>query len=123
MTNTTRRDNETDLRLKLLVGLVVVGAAAAAIYSVMTIARSGLSKVDPVQLVTLVVLTTLGITVVVRVRIRAADRIMGWTEAAIVLGVAVAPVPWVVLCAGLGVALAPVSSRCLRSRRHSRSAK
>jgi diguanylate cyclase (GGDEF)-like protein len=107
LTNTTRRDNETDLRLKLLVGLVVVAAAAAAIYSVMAIARSDLSTVDPVQLVTLVVLTTLGITVVVRVRIRAADRIMGWTEAAIVLGVAVAPVPWVVLCAGLGVALAP----------------
>ncbi|GIJ08746.1 hypothetical protein Van01_19600 [Micromonospora andamanensis] len=47
-----------------------------------------------------------GMSVKARIRIRSTTHQINWNEMAIVIGVAVAPTPWVVLCTGIGVVIA-----------------
>lgn len=107
MTETQRRDIGTDRRLMPLVGLVAVSAAAAAGLSVHVIlAHGGPSFDDLYTAAKLTFLVAVGSTARVGIRIRSTRHGLSWTEVAYIIGLAIAPTPWVVLCTGLGVSIA-----------------
>ncbi|MEH1126264.1 putative bifunctional diguanylate cyclase/phosphodiesterase [Micromonospora sp. CPCC 206061] len=110
MIRKARRETGTDRRLLLLVGLVVVLAAVAVAGAIAVI----LAESERPSFRTLAAATFLigvGCVVVVRVRIRATTHGISWTEAAIVISLAVAPVPWVVVCTPIAVAVVRVIMR------------
>ena len=107
MTRANPHDNGTDRRLVLLVGLVVFAAAVAVLLSVHNIVlRGSTTPRDLARAATVTFLVAVGATVNVRIRIRATNHGVSWTEVASVVGLAVAPVPWVIIATGLGVAIA-----------------
>ncbi|MFG1949629.1 putative bifunctional diguanylate cyclase/phosphodiesterase [Micromonospora sp. NPDC048830] len=107
MTRTVNNDSETDRRLVLLVGLVVFTAAVAILLSLHFLRLVGAPTAhDLATAATVTFLVAVGATVNVRVRIRATTHGISWTEVAAVIGLAVAPVPWVILATGLGVGIA-----------------
>jgi diguanylate cyclase len=108
VTRTDRRDAETDRRLPLLVGLIVICAVLIGAHSgyVAATATTPPSPGDLGLYATLVFLTAAGFRIKVRIRIRATNHDFSWCETAIVIGMAVAPAEWVVLCTGLGVGIA-----------------
>ncbi|QLQ38531.1 putative bifunctional diguanylate cyclase/phosphodiesterase [Micromonospora robiginosa] len=112
MTRAQARDNGTDRRLLLLVGLVVFAAAVATLVSVRLIEAGGLvTEKNLTRAGTITFLVAVAATVNVRIRIRATTHGVSWTDAASVIGLAVAPVPWVVIATGLGVAIARLIGR------------
>jgi diguanylate cyclase (GGDEF)-like protein len=91
----------------MLVGLVATAAAVAAGCSIVSVILAGLpSATDATTFVTLIAMTAVARLAQVRVRIRATHHSVSWTDAAVLIGLSTAPVPWVVLCVGIGVALA-----------------
>ncbi|MGW4464432.1 putative bifunctional diguanylate cyclase/phosphodiesterase [Micromonospora sp. NPDC004704] len=107
MTRTDQDDTGTDRRLVLLVGLVVICAGIAAAISIREILGHGLPTLNDLGTAAkLTFLVVVGATVSVRIRIRSTPHGISWTEVAILTGLALAPVPWVILCAGLGVGIA-----------------
>ncbi|MEU5720944.1 bifunctional diguanylate cyclase/phosphodiesterase [Micromonospora sp. NPDC047738] len=112
MTRANARDNGTDRRLLLLVGLVVFAAAITLLASLRLIQVQGLTtSADLTRAATLTFLVAVAATVNVRIRIRATTHGVSWTDAASVIGLAVAPVPWVIVATGLGVAIARMIGR------------
>ncbi|MFG2051567.1 putative bifunctional diguanylate cyclase/phosphodiesterase [Micromonospora sp. NPDC048935] len=108
MTLPQRREIETDQRLRLLVGLVVVVATIITATSLPGAARSAMTA-TPTNIAILVALTVaiaLGTLVKARVRIRSTTHSISWTEAAIIIGLAIAPAQSVVLCTAVGIAFA-----------------
>jgi diguanylate cyclase (GGDEF)-like protein len=109
---TKQRDNETDQRLRLLVGLVAVVAGGWA-----TLAAAGTVRTPPHSVVEVATISTLifmsAVAAIVKapIRIRSTTHAITWLETSIVIGIAVAPAPWVVLCTGVGVAIASVVLR------------
>ncbi|GAA4678263.1 hypothetical protein Prum_042560 [Phytohabitans rumicis] len=90
----------------LLVGLVVVFAGLVGISATYhTIIEPPDSLRDAATVVLLIFLIAVGITVKAPIRIRSGTHYISWTETAIVIGLAIAPVSWVVLCTGIGVAV------------------
>lgn len=107
MTRTARSDIGTDRRLAPLVGLVAFLAAIATVFSVHYIyAEGSFSPADLATVGTLIFLVAVSARVTVQIRIRATTHGISWTETAIVIGLAVAPMSWVVLSTGIGVAIA-----------------
>ncbi|RKR89315.1 diguanylate cyclase/phosphodiesterase [Micromonospora pisi] len=107
MTRTEQDDTGTDRRLVLLVGLVVVSAAIAAVISIRDISAHGIPTFDDLATAAkLTFLVVVGATVSVRIRIRSTPHGISWTEVAVLAGLAFAPIPWVILCTGLGVGIA-----------------
>ncbi|GLH95209.1 putative bifunctional diguanylate cyclase/phosphodiesterase [Phytohabitans aurantiacus] len=103
MAKTRQRDNETDQRLVLLVGLVALFAAAVALGSVPALlAHPPATTRDLAIVFTLIALTATGLVVRSPVRVRSATHYTAWTDAAIVISVAVAPLGWAVPCVGIG---------------------
>ncbi|MFD2766320.1 putative bifunctional diguanylate cyclase/phosphodiesterase [Micromonospora eburnea] len=112
MTRAIARDNGTDRRLLLLVGLVVFAAVVATLVSLRLIQVQGLTTTtDLTRAAAVAFLVAVGATVNVRIRIRATTHGISWTDAASVVGLAVAPVPWVVIATGVGVAVTRVLGR------------
>ncbi|MFD0819763.1 putative bifunctional diguanylate cyclase/phosphodiesterase, partial [Micromonospora zhanjiangensis] len=112
MVRTARRDNETDRRLVALIGLVVLAAGAFGVQAVVDIATNPPTSVyDLATIAALVFLVAVGTTVKATIRIRSTNHALTWTEASIMVGVAVAPVSWVVLCTGLALAVTTASLR------------
>ncbi|MFG1915128.1 putative bifunctional diguanylate cyclase/phosphodiesterase [Micromonospora sp. NPDC048898] len=108
MTLPQRREIETDQRLRLLVGLVVVVATIITATSLPGAARSAMTA-PPTNIAILVALTVaiaLGTLVKARVRIRSTTHSISWTEAAIIVGLAIAPAHSVVLCTAVGITFA-----------------
>ncbi|GGM00722.1 MULTISPECIES: putative bifunctional diguanylate cyclase/phosphodiesterase [Micromonospora] len=108
MTLSQRRGNETDKRLRLLVGLVVA-LACLVLAAALTLALTSpfpTSATDGATLVMLAFLIAVGTLVTIRIRIRSTNHSISWNETAIIIGVAIAPGPWVVLCTAIGIALA-----------------
>ncbi|WP_089154848.1 putative bifunctional diguanylate cyclase/phosphodiesterase [Micromonospora sp. NBS 11-29] len=96
----------------LLVGLVVFSAGIAILASIRLIGSGGLvTEKNLTSALTITFLVAVAATVNVRIRIRATTHGVSWTDAASVIGLAVAPVPWVVLATGLGVAIARLIGR------------
>ena len=108
MTLSRRRENETERRLRLLVGLVVVAASIVVLASLRLILTSSAphSGYDIATLVMLTFMIAVGHLVKARIRVRSTTHLISWTETAIVIGVAIAPTSWVVLCTGVGIAVA-----------------
>ncbi|MEU4552633.1 putative bifunctional diguanylate cyclase/phosphodiesterase [Micromonospora violae] len=107
MTSSQRRDDGTDRRLRLLVGLLVVAATVVALASLrLTFPATKAPTPDGATLVTLTAMIALGAFVKTRVRVRSAVHLISWSEAAIVIAAATAPVPWVVLCTCIGITIA-----------------
>ncbi|MDQ7907067.1 bifunctional diguanylate cyclase/phosphodiesterase [Phytohabitans sp. ZYX-F-186] len=104
MTRTEQRDNETDRRLLLLVGLVALVAGAVGSISVFAIVTNDITA-SPTTLAAVLLLVVLACTAMVRIRVRANNHGVSWTETAMIVGFAVVPVPWVILATALGVAV------------------
>jgi diguanylate cyclase len=113
VTRPDRRDAETDRRLPLLVGLIVICAVLVGVRAVYEIATATVSPSlgDVGLAVTLIFLAAAGFRVKVRIRIRATNHDFAWSETAIVIGLAVAPAEWIVLCTGVGVAIGVALNR------------
>ncbi|BCB80631.1 hypothetical protein GCM10022251_02240 [Phytohabitans flavus] len=111
MTRTDQRDNGTDRRLLLLVGLVALAAGAVGAASIFTIVTSEGLDASPSSLAAILLLVVLACTAMVRIRIRTSSHGVSWTETAMIVGFAVAPVPWVILATALGVAIARVITK------------
>ncbi|MGY4910206.1 putative bifunctional diguanylate cyclase/phosphodiesterase [Micromonospora aurantiaca (nom. illeg.)] len=112
MTRAHARDNGTDRRLLLLVGLVVFVAGLATLVSIRLIAAGDLATQKNItRAATIAFLVAVAATVNVRIRIRATTHGVSWTDAASVIGLAVAPVPWVIIATGLGVAITRLIGR------------
>lgn len=92
----------------MLIGAAAVSSsvAAAAGWLEMTVPTPSWAA-----LVSLVALVMVGDLVNVEVRIRSAKHAIAWTDAAVLIGLAVVPVPWVVLATATGVALASLLRR------------
>ncbi|MFV2017460.1 putative bifunctional diguanylate cyclase/phosphodiesterase [Micromonospora sp. LOL_023] len=104
MTRTDRRDAETDRWLLPLIGLVVVCASLVGIAALYLVAGTMAPTVTELALMaSLIFLAAVGYTVKWRLRIRSTSHAITWGETAIVIGLAVAPAPLVVLSTGLGV--------------------
>ncbi|MEV4810209.1 putative bifunctional diguanylate cyclase/phosphodiesterase [Micromonospora avicenniae] len=108
MTLPPRRDNETDRRLLLLIGLVVVLASLIVVTALRPALTSAAPKSanDAAGLVMVAFMIVVGTLVKARVRIRSTTHSISWNETAIVIGVAIAPTSWVVLCTAVGIFLA-----------------
>ncbi|MCX5068331.1 bifunctional diguanylate cyclase/phosphodiesterase [Micromonospora lupini] len=106
MTLPQRREIETDRRLRLLVGLVVVVAAVITAASLPVAVHSARTATmnDVAVLVVLTATIALGTMVKARVRIRSTTHSISWTETAIIIGLAIAPASMVVLCTAVGIA-------------------
>ncbi len=105
-----RRQTGTDQRLLPLVGLVVISAGLAGAVSIAHLPNYGAREATVVW-AALISLVAVGFVVKVRVRIRATNHDIAWTETAIVIGLAVAPAPVVILATGFGVAIATTLAR------------
>ncbi|GGM30259.1 hypothetical protein GCM10011608_13620 [Micromonospora sonchi] len=110
MTLFRRGDTETDRQLRLLIGLVVVFASLAVFAALRLVLTSSAPRSlnDYATLLTILFMIVVGTSVKARIRIRSTTHLISWNEMAIVIGVAVAPTSWVVLCTALGVAIASV---------------
>jgi diguanylate cyclase len=110
---TRETTGQTDRRLHLLVGLVVFLGAVAIALSAVLVARDILGgTVPPLPAVgTLTLAVAVGSHLVVLVRIRSSRHGVAWAEAAILLGLAILPVGWVVLATAVGVLTAKAVRR------------
>ncbi|MEU5908032.1 bifunctional diguanylate cyclase/phosphodiesterase [Micromonospora sp. NPDC047527] len=97
----------TDRHLLLLVGLIVVVAIApTAVAGADVLTHPPVSVGDAATFVALTFMTALGTIVMAPIRIRSTTHAITWVETAIVIGLAVAPLSWVVLATGAGVGIA-----------------
>ncbi|MFD0974911.1 putative bifunctional diguanylate cyclase/phosphodiesterase [Plantactinospora endophytica] len=106
MSQAQRRDNGTDQRLLPLIGLVAVCAGSAIALSIVDVVTSPPRSVSQLVMVAALVFTVvISATVKAPIRIRSATQAITWNETAIVIGIAVAPTSWMVLCTGIGLAI------------------
>jgi len=104
-------DDATDRQLRLLVGLVVVVALCTAGGYLWFAVRHS-RPVPPVWLLALILVAFVGANrVKVYVRIRSSLDIVNWSEAPVLIGLAVAPAPWVILCAAISMTVVKVVTR------------
>jgi diguanylate cyclase len=108
VTLSQRREIETDGRLRLLVGLVVVVAAVVIVTALPNALLKELPRTayDVATLVMLTFMIAVGTLVKARIRIRSTTQSISWNETAVVIGAATMSVHWVVLCTAVGIALA-----------------
>ncbi|HEY3007948.1 MAG TPA: bifunctional diguanylate cyclase/phosphodiesterase [Micromonosporaceae bacterium] len=100
-------DDATDRRLRLLVGLVVSLAAPAVVLAAVATVTDNVPQRNSLATIgALVFLIAVARLAVVNVRIRSNRHGTAWTDAAILIGLAVAPASWVVLCTAIGSAVA-----------------
>ncbi|MEU5938900.1 bifunctional diguanylate cyclase/phosphodiesterase [Micromonospora sp. NPDC047548] len=106
------RRNGTDRRLLSLIGLVVFLATVSAVASIVDLHGHRHAPANaPAMWLALISLAAVGFTVKVRIRIRATNHYIAWTETAIVIGLTVAPTSMVVLATGIGLAVATSLAR------------
>ena len=110
MTLPQRREIETDRRLLLLVGLIVVVAGTIVVTSLPAALSSAKPATvnDAAKLVMITLVIALGTLVKARVRIRSTTQSISWNDTAIIVGAAIAPTSVVVLCTAVGIALASI---------------
>jgi diguanylate cyclase (GGDEF)-like protein len=103
--------NATDRQLRLLVGLVVflaLGPIAASIYA---IAAGRTEQPSILTIVALIVAVVASNRAVLNVRVRSNNWGQSWTDIVVLVGLTVAPPPWVVLCTAVGVAIGRMLGR------------
>ncbi|WP_372434139.1 putative bifunctional diguanylate cyclase/phosphodiesterase [Micromonospora luteifusca] len=112
MSRTTRRHRGADPRLLGLVGLMVTLASVVAVTAAIATTRNVPDSAGDVSTISaLVLMIALGAVVKTRLRIRSTTFSFAWVETAIVLGLALAPPPWVILSTGLGIACVSLVNR------------
>ncbi|SCE87258.1 diguanylate cyclase (GGDEF) domain-containing protein [Micromonospora coriariae] len=112
MSRTTRRQRDTDPRLLTLVGVLVVLATAVAVTAALAAVRKAPDSAGDVStIVALILMIASGAVVKARLRIRSTTFSFAWVETAIVLGLALAPPPWVILSTGIGIACVSLLNR------------
>ncbi|GIE87191.1 putative bifunctional diguanylate cyclase/phosphodiesterase [Actinoplanes regularis] len=111
MSETGINDDATDRRLRLLIGLVVVlGLSVSSIWTLYAVR-------DPQPPPPLTLLAVLCATVIVaqrwRVSVRIKSSLLGsaWGEVPVLVGLALLPAPWVLLCAVTGQGLLKIATR------------
>ncbi|MEG3634516.1 putative bifunctional diguanylate cyclase/phosphodiesterase [Micromonospora palythoicola] len=104
------RQTGTDQWLLPLIGLVVVLAGLSGAISVAHLPSYGTLTATMIW-AALISLVAVGFTAKVRVRIRATNHYIAWTDTAMLIAFAVAPIPVVILATGLGVAIATTLAR------------
>jgi diguanylate cyclase (GGDEF)-like protein len=95
--------DETDRRLNLTVGLVVVGAVLVVCWAVWTASRSALPPGLWPRVAVVLVMMVLAARFVLQVRIRDGYHAMAMTDTIILVGLMLIPGPWLVLCAATSV--------------------
>jgi diguanylate cyclase (GGDEF)-like protein len=90
-------DDATDRRLWLLIGLVVVLASAVLAGWVLVLTESGDPMPSWAILIGFVVFMAFASRMVVSIRLPSGKITSGWTDLAIVVGLALLPPPWIVL--------------------------
>jgi hypothetical protein len=109
--------DRADRQLRLLVGFALSLGAATIGYSVVEVVRQGIEAVPPVSnLVAVGLLVAVGDSLNVRVRVRSTHHAMMWTDAAVLIGLAMLPTTWVVLLTAGGVALSKTRRRVVPIR-------
>ncbi|MFC3503455.1 putative bifunctional diguanylate cyclase/phosphodiesterase [Micromonospora krabiensis] len=112
MGRTTRRHSDTDRRLLRLVWALVGFACVITLSAVVAVRQEPPRSVGDVTTISAVaVMIALGAIVKVPLRIRSTAFSIAWVETAIVLGLALAPPPWVILATGVGIACASFLTR------------
>ncbi|MBM0233084.1 bifunctional diguanylate cyclase/phosphodiesterase [Micromonospora sp. STR1_7] len=112
MSRTTRRHRDTDPRLLTLVGALVAVATAVVVAASLATTRNVPDSAGEVStVVALILMIALGAVVKARLRIRSTTFSFAWVETAIVLGLALAPPPWVILSTGVGIACVSLLNR------------
>ncbi|MEU2610736.1 bifunctional diguanylate cyclase/phosphodiesterase [Micromonospora sp. NPDC007271] len=107
MSNTNGRRVGTDRHLVALVGLIVVAASAVTVSATVLLGRQPPASIrDVATLLTLIFMIAVGGVVKTSVRIRSTTLSVAWVETAVVIGVVIAPGPWVIVSTGMGVAAA-----------------
>ncbi|MFG1867943.1 putative bifunctional diguanylate cyclase/phosphodiesterase [Micromonospora arborensis] len=107
MPSQAQNDQDNHRRLTLLIGVIVVAASVVCALSLMAaVAHPPATLTEAATIVALISMIAVATMVKARVRIRSTTHSITWNETAIVVGVAVAPAPWVVLCTAAGVAVA-----------------
>ncbi|MFY1597247.1 putative bifunctional diguanylate cyclase/phosphodiesterase [Micromonospora sp. WMMD737] len=94
----------------MLVSAAVTAASVVAIIAFSAALRTPPRSVgDAATIVAITLMTALGAVVKAPIRIRSNTLAIAWVETAIIIGLAVAPAPWVILATGAGVACASVT--------------
>jgi diguanylate cyclase (GGDEF)-like protein len=104
-------DDVTARQLRLLVGLVVVLAAAVAGVHVWYSLRHSVSTPNPVILALLFVTLVVATKVRVYVRVRSSTDGTTWGEIPILVGLVLLPMPWVILCVLASVLIVKIAER------------
>ncbi|AGL21676.1 bifunctional diguanylate cyclase/phosphodiesterase [Actinoplanes sp. N902-109] len=102
-------DAKTDRRLRLYVGLVAFAALACLIAAVST-----LPLVQPADILFLIGLTVVSAAAgspVILLRVRSEHRSFAATSGAVMVTVALAPLPWAILCIAVGALIAKLAIR------------
>ncbi|MEV0153466.1 bifunctional diguanylate cyclase/phosphodiesterase [Micromonospora sp. NPDC050686] len=112
MSQTDGRHVETDRRLAALVGLTVVLASLTTVAALLSFPRVAPGSArDVVTLLTLTLATVGGVVIKTPIRIRSTTHSTTWAEAAILIGLALAPWQWVILSTCVGVTVASATLR------------
>ncbi|ASW58104.1 bifunctional diguanylate cyclase/phosphodiesterase [Plantactinospora sp. KBS50] len=106
MAGQPRRDHETDRQLALPVGLVVVLATVVLAVALHAATNPFVSAHTWQTTAILTLLVIFGMTTAIRIRIRSTTQAIQWCDVAIIIGMAVAPPPTVVICTAVGVTIA-----------------
>ena len=110
-TTNSSNDDATGRRLRLLIGLVVVLALGTAALTLWYADRHPQPAPDLITLLLLCAAVVVANRVLLLVRVRADWHGTTWSEVPVLVGLALAPAPWVMLCAGLGVAILKTATR------------
>ncbi|WP_433372455.1 putative bifunctional diguanylate cyclase/phosphodiesterase [Actinoplanes sp. CA-142083] len=104
-------DDATDRQLWLLIGLVVVLACGAAFLNVWYAITTDQPTPQPALLLLIFLGTIVGERVKIYVRVKSSRNATNWSEIPIMIGLVLAPMPWVVLCATAGMAVAKIPTQ------------
>jgi diguanylate cyclase (GGDEF)-like protein len=104
-------DDVTGRQLRLLIGLVVVMGTVAVGWSVTVLLAPPRVPTSPLLLLGLVVAIAVANRTSVQIRIRSNRRGVSWTEVGVLVGLTMAPAPWVVLCTTVAITLTRFSTR------------
>ena len=104
-------DDVTERRLRLLISLVVVLAGIAIAWSVARVWSSPAKPPPVLLLLELVAAIALGSRTAWNIRIGSHGRGISWPEVGMLVGLAVVPAPWVILCTCLAITAARLFAR------------
>jgi diguanylate cyclase (GGDEF)-like protein len=115
-TTTGTNDDVTDKQLRLLIGLVVVVASGVLVADLGLTHWPASPRPNPVILAGLCLGVIIANRMKVYVRVRSSTEGSAWGEVPVLIGLAVVPLPWTVLCAALGMAIVKVTARAPTQR-------